>query len=557
MNQKNMMYVDGIAVAIEGEKNLLEVVRKAGVDLPTFCYHSDLSVYGACRMCMVEDARGNMDAACSMPPRAGAEVFTNTPRLRKYRKTILELLLSNHCRDCTTCPKNERCKLQELAARFGVRSIRFPNEKTGPAFDRSSDSIVIDRNKCILCGDCVRMCGEVQNVGAIDFAHRGSRMTISTAFDQPIATSGCVACGQCAAICPTGAILIKSDKAPVWAALNDDAVRVIAQVAPAVRVAVAKEFDLPADENSMGRIVAALRRLGFDEVYDTATGADLTVMEESAELLGRLERGAQGTLFTSCCPSWVEYARTRHPELMKNISSCKSPMGMLSAVIKAHGETIHRKLVTVAVMPCTAKKHEAAITDGTDFVITTYELVAMIREAGLLFDKLQPEAVDSAFSTATGAGLIFGASGGVAEAVLRRLSTDKSARALSGLSMSALRDGDGMRELEVPIEDRVLRVAIVSGLANAEKIIRRIKDGEHFDFVEVMACPGGCVGGAGQPLGSHRDKKRRTEGLYAADRMTSVKRSEENPLVLSLYTGLLRGRVHELLHMDRGGEGDA
>ena len=551
MNEQ-MMYVDGMPVAIEAEKNLLELIRKAGVDLPTFCYHSELSVYGACRMCMVEDARGDLSAACSTPPREGMEVFTNTPRLRKYRKNILELLLSNHCRDCTTCAKNGRCRLQELAARFGVRGVRFENDKTQPAADRSSDSIVIDRNKCILCGDCVRMCNEVQGVGAIDFMHRGSKMTISTAFGQPIATSGCVSCGQCAAICPTGAILIKSDKAPVWAALSDEHTKVVAQVAPAVRVAVAKEFGLPEGENSMGRIVAALRRLGFDEVYDTATGADLTVVEEANELAARLEAG-EGTLFTSCCPSWVEYARTRHPELMGFVSTCKSPMGMLSAVVKVHGASSGRRIVTVAVMPCTAKKHEAALWEDTDYVITTLELIAMIRESGLIFDALQPEAVDSAFSTSTGAGLLFGASGGVTEAVLRRLASDKSVRALSGLSMTGVRAREGVRELTVEAMGRTLRVAVVSGLHNAEKLIGRIKSGERFDFVEVMACPGGCVGGAGQPLGGQREKARRAEGLYAADRLSSVKRSEENPLILSLYAGILRGRAHELLHVNRGG----
>ena len=551
MNE-NRMYVDGMPVAIEGEKNLLELIRKAGVDLPTFCYHSELSVYGACRMCMVEDARGGLSAACSTPPKGGMEVFTSTPRLRKYRKTILELLLSSHCRDCTTCPKNGLCKLQELAARFGVRSVRFENIKTAPGSDRSSDSIVIDRNKCILCGDCVRMCNEVQHVGAIDFAHRGAQMTISTAFGQPIATSGCVSCGQCAAICPTGAILIKSDKAPVWAALSDKDAKVVAQVAPAVRVAVARAFGLPEGENSMGRIVAALRRLGFDEVYDTATGADLTVVEESYELAERLEKG-EGPLFTSCCPAWVEYARTRHPELSGCLSTCKSPMGMLSAVIKAHGAASGRRIVSVAVMPCTAKKHEAALGDDTDYVITTLELVAMIRESGLIFEALEPEAIDSAFSTCTGAGVLFGASGGVTEAVLRRLASDKSARALSGLSMAGVRSGEGIRELTIEALGREVRIAIVSGLANAEKLIGRVRGGERFDFVEVMACPGGCVGGAGQPLGGRREKARRAEGLYAADRLSSVKRSEENPLILSLYSGVVRGRAHELLHVKRGG----
>ena len=547
-----MMYVDGNPVAIDGEKNLLELVRKTGVDLPTFCYHSELSVYGACRMCMVEDVRGSLHAACSTPPKEDMEVFTNTPRLRKYRKTILELLLSNHCRDCTTCPKNGACRLQQLAARFGVREIRFENRMSEPLRDRSSDAIVIDRSKCILCGDCVRMCGEVQKVGVIDFMHRGARMEISTAFGRPIATSGCVSCGQCAAVCPTGAILVKSDRARVWAALNDGDLKLVAQVAPAVRVAVSKAFGLPAGENSMGRVVAALRRLGFEEVYDTATGADLTVMEESAELLRRLEEG-KGPLFTSCCPSWVEYARTRHPELSAHISSCKSPMGMLSAVIKAHGASGGRKVVTVAVMPCVAKKHEAASNADTDYVITTQELIGMIRESGLVFSEVQPEAVDAAFSSSTGAGLLFGASGGVTEAVLRRLMNDKSARALGALAMTGVREAEGIRELNVHALGRTLRVAVVSGLGSAEALIGRIKGGEAFDFVEVMACPGGCVGGAGQPLASRGETARRAEGLYASDRMTSVKRSEENPLILSLYSGLLRGRVRELLHVERGG----
>ena len=301
----------------------------------------------------------------------------------------------------------------------------------------------------------------------------------------------------------------------------------------------------------MGRIVAALRRLGFDEVYDTATGADLTVVEESYELAAHLEKG-EGPLFTSCCPSWVEYARTRHPELSGSISTCKSPMGMLSAVIKAHGASSGRRIVSVAVMPCTAKRHEAALGDDTDYVITTLELVAMIRESGLIFDALAPEAVDSAFSTCTGAGLLFGASGGVTEAVLRRLASDKSARALKGLSMAGVRSSEGIRELTIEALGREVRIAIVSGLANAEKLIGRIKNGERFDFVEVMACPGGCVGGAGQPLGGHSEKARRAEGLYAADRMSSVKRSEENPLILSLYSGVVRARAHELLHVKKG-----
>ncbi|ODU55785.1 MAG: ferredoxin [Clostridium sp. SCN 57-10] len=542
MEKLNYMLVDGNPVEINGEKNLLEIIRKVGVELPTFCYYSELSVYGACRMCMVENQWGGMDAACSTPPKAGMEIYTNTERLRKYRKMILELLLSNHCRDCTSCEKNGSCKLQELAMRFGIDRVRFENLKEKPLLDESSLSITRDQNKCILCGDCVRMCNEVQNVGAIDFAHRGSNMIIATAFDEPIAQSNCVGCGQCAAVCPTGAIVVKNDTNPVWKELSDKNTKVVAQIAPAVRVAVAKSFGLPADENSMGRIIAALRRLGFDEVFDTATGADLTVLEESNEFLKRLETPQEFPLFTSCCPAWVKYCENHHPDLMPHVSTCKSPMQMFSSVIKEQYKHSSRRVVNVAIMPCTAKKGEAARPEfrydsapSTDYVLTTQEVIRMIREAGIVFAELEPEAVDSTFSTATGAGVIFGVTGGVTEAVLRRVSADKSARAIN--------------ETTVIAGDTKLRIAVVSGLKNAEDLIQRIKGGEHFDFVEVMACPGGCVSGAGQPVGSRQTKEQRGKALYSADRLISIKRSEENPLMMSLYNGVLRGKVHDLLHV--------
>ncbi len=556
MENKEYMLIDGNPVEINGEKNLLEVIRKAGIELPTFCYHSELSVYGACRMCMVENSHGGMEAACSTVPKAGMEIYTNTERLHKHRKMILELLLANHCRDCTTCQKNGKCRLQELASLFGLESIRFKNLKPEPELDTSSLSIIRDAHKCILCGDCVRMCNEIQNVGAIDFVNRGSKMVIGPAFNEPIANSPCVGCGQCAAVCPTGAIVIRKDTGRVWPELNDKNTKVVAQVAPAVRVAMAKEFGLPENENSMGRITAALRRLGFDEVYDTATGADLTVLEESNEFLQRIEAGENLPLITSCCPAWIQYCEKNHPELMKNISTCKSPMQMFSSVIKAKYATSSRRVVCVAVMPCTAKKFECAreefMHDGvpeTDYVITTQELIQMIHKAGIVFEELEPEAVDSVFSTCTGAGVIFGVTGGVTEAVLRRLSTDKSKKALMSIAFNDVRGMKGVKETTIPYGDKEVRIAIVSGLKNAEKVIQALKNGEHYDFIEVMACPGGCVAGGGQPFGTNATKEVRGKALYSADKMLSIKRSEENPLMLSLYDGVLKGRVHELLHV--------
>lgn len=564
MSERQYMTVDGIPVQINGEKNLLEVLQKIGIKLPTFCYHSELSVYGACRMCMVENEWGGLDAACSTPPRAGMKIKTNTERLRRYRKNILELILANHCRDCTTCENNSNCKLQDLAMRFHIDGVRFPNNaRSTKNDDESSLCITRDAGKCILCGDCVRMCNEIQNVGAIDFAFRGSNAIISTAFGKPLAESPCVGCGQCSVVCPTGAIVVKNNIPKVWKAIEDPNVKTTVQIAPAVRVALGKELHVNDGENVMGKIVAALRRMGVDEVYDTSLGADLTVMEESEEFLDRLESGKKLPLITSCCPGWVNYCEKKHPQLLENVSSCRSPMQMLASILKDQAEKSPRKMFHIAVMPCTAKKFEAARQEfayhgdpNVDAVITTQELIRMIKESGIVFDELESEAIDMPFGMVSGAGVIFGVTGGVTEAVLRRVVADKSRTGLLSVATFGQRGDDGIKEFDLPYGDSTLHIAVVSGLGNAEKVLKRVKNGEKFDFIEIMACPGGCVCGGGQPFAVSQTLKQRGKGLYSADRRYSIRRSEENPLLASIYSEIINGRVHELLHVDYRKKGE-
>ncbi len=554
----SFMTIDNIPVKINGEKNILELIRKIGIELPTFCYHSELSVYGACRMCMVENKYGGIEAACSTPPKAGMEIFTNTPRLRKYRKNILELLLANHCRDCTTCEKSGHCKLQDLAKRFGIKKVSFNNTSKNEQIDDSSSCIVRDKSKCILCGDCVRVCEEVQNVGAIDFVSRGSNMSVTTAFDEPIANSNCVGCGQCAAVCPTGAIVVKNDTAKLWKELSDKNTQVIVQIAPAVRVGINGELGQENGSNAMGKIVAALRRMGFDSVFDSSTGADLTVLEESAELISRIEKNKKLPLFTSCCPAWINYVENNHMDLMKNISTCKSPMEMFASVIKEYYKNSDKKVVVVAVMPCTAKKFEAKRDEfkqngvpDVDYVITTQELISMIRESGIVFSELEPEAVDMPFGLSSGGGVIFGVTGGVTEAVLRKILEDESNTILNAIVFDGVRGLQGVKETSINVGDREVKIAIASGLKNAENLVRKIKSGEvHYDFIEVMACPGGCISGGGQPFQNSEGKLKRSAGLYKADKMSSIKRSSDNPLMKTLYSGLLKDKVHELLHIE-------
>ena len=562
-----IMTIDGQAIEFTDEPNVLSVIRKAGIDIPTLCYHSELSIYGACRLCTVEDDRGKTFASCSEKPRDGMIIYTNTPRLMRYRKLILELLLAAHWRDCTTCIKSGECHLQELAHRMGVHEIRFENVREIQPIDTSSHAIIRDPNKCILCGDCVRMCDNVQNINAIDFAYRGTDAQVIPAFNKKIAETDCVGCGQCRVVCPTGAISIHTNIDEVWEALADKNTKVIAQIAPAVRVAIGDNFGYAKGENVMGKLVGVLHRLGFDEVYDTSYGADLTVVEESKEFIERFTSGEKMPLFTSCCPAWVKYCENKYPEFVPNLSTCRSPQQMFGAVVREYYKDPEKnegkKIVSVSIMPCTAKKEEIlrpeSYTNGkqdVDYVLTTTEIVRMIRKSGIVFDKVEIEAADVPFGIGSGSGVIFGVTGGVTEAVLRRLQQGHNRVDMESIKKSGVRGDDGIKVLTYNYNGREIKAAVVNGLANADKVLQQIKNHEaEYDFVEVMACRRGCIMGGGQPVNAGpRTRKARMKGLYDTDVNTQIKKSNENPMILSLYDTLLKGKEHDLLHRNFSGK---
>ena len=562
---KGIMIVDGQRVLFDGEKNVLSVIRKAGIDMPTFCYYSELSVHGACRMCIVENVKtGKIDASCSMEPRDGLEIRTNTARLLRHRRMILELMLASHDCSCTTCAKSGNCRLQALAQRFGVSRVRFPDTRERYEQDNTSLAIFRDPNKCILCGDCVRVCEELQGQGILNYAHRGSELQVMPAFDRKLADTKCVGCGQCAAVCTTGAITVKNQIGQAWQALHDPKNRVVVQIAPAVRVALGEEFGLPAGENVMDRLVKALKLMGVEEVYDTDFAADMTTISESQEFLERLKAGGPFPMFTSCCPAWVKYLELNDPKYLRNISSCKSPMEMFAAVLRdkyqAKDAADGRRTYHMAIMPCTAKKMEAARAEFTregrpdvDLVITTRELVDMIREAGIQLTELEPEAPDLPFGLGSGAAVIYGVTGGVAEAVVRYCLPDKSNNALQAIRVTDLRGDGAIREVNLTVEGQELHIAIVNGLSHAKELIADVEAGKRFyHLVEVMTCQGGCVGGAGQPYGLTAAKKRRGAGLYEADATAMFKGAEKNPIVTRLLDEYGHERCHELLHVRYG-----
>ena len=562
---KGIMIVDGQRVPFDGEKNVLSVIRKAGIDMPTFCYYSELSVHGACRMCIVENVKtGKIDASCSMEPRDGLEIRTNTARLLRHRRMILELMLASHDCSCTTCAKSGNCRLQALAQRFGVSRVRFPDTRERYEQDNTSLAIFRDPNKCILCGDCVRVCEELQGQGILNYAHRGSELQVMPAFDRKLADTKCVGCGQCAAVCTTGAITVKNQIGQAWQALHDPKNRVVVQIAPAVRVALGEEFGLPAGENVMDRLVKALKLMGVEEVYDTDFAADMTTISESQEFLERLKAGGPFPMFTSCCPAWVKYLELNDPKYLRNISSCKSPMEMFAAVLRdkyqAKDAADGRRTYHMAIMPCTAKKMEAARAEFTrdgqpdvDLVITTRELVDMIREAGIQLTELEPEAPDLPFGLGSGAAVIYGVTGGVAEAVVRYCLPDKSNNALQAIRVTDLRGDGAIREVNLTVEGQELHIAIVNGLSHAKELIADVEAGKRFyHLVEVMTCQGGCVGGAGQPYGLTAAKKRRGAGLYEADATAMFKGAEKNPIVTRLLDEYGHERCHELLYVRYG-----
>ena len=560
---KGIMYVNGQRVAFDGEKNVLSVIRKIGIEMPTFCYYSDLSVYGACRMCVVEDEKtGKIDASCSMEPRDGLRIRTNTARLLKYRRVILELMLASHNCDCTSCGKSGSCHLQDLAVQFGVHNkMGFGDSREPSEIDDTSPAILRDPSKCILCGDCVRACSETIGMGIIDFAHRGYHMRVTPAFGRKMDQTKCISCGQCAAVCPTGAISVKNEIGLAWSAIHNPNKRVVVQIAPAVRVAVGEAFGLPAGTNALDLLVTALKLMGVDEVYDTTFGADFTTIEESREFLRRLEKGGPFPMFTSCCPAWVKYLENENPKYLKHISTCKSPMEMFAAILKdryrekdaADGkETYH-----VAIMPCTAKKMEAARPEfshggkpDVDLVLTTQEIIKMVKESGIHLPNLELESPDLPFGLGSGSAAIYGTTGGVAESVVRYCLPDKSKNVLRELSFSPLRGNEAIREASIQVGEREIKLAVVHGLIHAQELLKAIDAGEaYYDLVEVMTCPGGCVGGAGQPHGLMPTKKERSEGLYNIDRSAPFKRAERNPVVRTFLEDYGEEKCHELLHV--------
>lgn len=558
--------VDGQTVDVPRSATIWEAARLAGVRIPNLCHHPELHPEGNCRVCLVQvEGARCLAASCVHPVAQGMVVHTRTPEVREARKTVVELLLANHPADCLACARNGDCELQRIAAELGIREVRFQGERRHGQKDAGNPSLVRDPEKCILCGRCIRACSEVQGVHVYSFAKRGFQAEVTPAFGQGLHAAACTYCGQCAAVCPTAAIVIKDDTAPVWQALAAADRHVVVQTAPAVRVALGEALGLPAASIVTGKMVAALRRLGFDRVFDTDFAADVTIMEEGTELLRRIQTGGTLPLITSCSPGWINFAELFYPELLPHLSTAKSPQQIFGALVKTYyaeqSGLAPADIVSVSIMPCTAKKAEAARPEmcdsgcrDVDYVLTTQELAAMIREAGIDFASLPEEEYDHPMGISTGAGVIFGSTGGVMEAALRTVYETVTGCALAQVELREVRGLEGIREAEVDLQGTKVRVAVAHSLRNARALLERVKRGEaDYHFIEIMACPGGCLGGGGQPRSKLADfRQRRMEALYTCDETSVLRKSHENPAVQELYATWLGAplseKAHHLLH---------
>lgn len=546
--------IDGIKVNVPKGTTILEAAKQAGIDIPTLCFLKEINEVGDCRMCIVEvEGRRGFATSCIQMAEEGMVVHTHTPNVLEARRVILDLIISNHAKDCLTCTRSGNCELQALATKFNVQQIEYEGERTKHKVDDLSPSIVRDFNKCILCRRCVAACKKVQGIGAIDCINRGFESCISTVGDRSLNDVNCTFCGQCIEACPTGALHEKESIDDVWVKLKDPETVVVVQTAPAVRVALGEEFGLPIGTNVTGKMVTALKRLGFDKVFDTNTGADFTIMEEANEFIERFTKEEHLPMITSCSPGWIKYIEMNYPELLPHLSSCKSPHQMFGALIKtyyAEKEGIDpEKIYMVSVMPCIAKKFESKRPEmknegmnDVDNVITTRELSRMIKQANIEFTKLEDSKFDNPMGEATGAAAIFGTTGGVMEAALRTAQDTLTSEELEKINFEQVRGGEGIKKATITIAGKEIKVVAASGLANAKIILEEIKQGKaDYQFVEIMACPGGCIMGGGQPIKNSKIRsevdirKLRADSLYSIDEKSTIRKSHENPIVQKIY----------------------
>ena len=559
--------INGKNVEVEEGSTILEAARKANIDIPTLCFLKDVNEVGDCRMCVVEvEGRRGLATACIQKAEEGMVVNTSTPTVIEARRVVLDLILSNHDRECLTCTRNGNCELQKLAQQFYVDDIRYKGERNVHEIDDLSPSIVRDFNKCVLCRRCVATCKKVQGIGAIDSANRGFASAVSTYANKSLNDVNCTFCGQCIQACPVGALKEKDSTKEVWAALRDPEKYVVVQTAPAVRVALGEEFGMEIGTNVTGKMVTALRTLGFDKVFDTNTAADLTIMEEGTEFLDRFQNGGTLPMITSCSPGWVRYLELNYPDLIPNLSTCKSPHQMFGAIIKSYFAEKNNidpaKIYVVSVMPCVAKKFESSrdeMINDVDAVITTRELARMIKQAHIEFSTLEETGFDHPMGEATGAGVIFGTTGGVMEAALRTVKEIVTGNPFDRLEYEPVRGAEGIKKATVEMNGKEVKVVVASGLKNAQIILEEIKSGKaDYQFVEIMACPGGCVMGGGQPIRSSKERAtidiraKRAGALYSIDEASTIRKSHENPVIKKLYEEYLEKpgghKSHELLH---------